>query len=211
MHGNVNSSYELISIYLFFLLAEWGGGVAPILGPLGTSTTEWPIVPTPGDCDDGEFGGIKIGSGNRITRRKPAPAPLCPPQIPLDHTRAAAVGSQRLTAWVMARPQVFIYLWLYSPCGSWLLFQFLNLYTVGRTPWTGDEPVARPLPTHRKTQTLNKRTLTSADIRASSGIRAHDPSVSAREDSSCLRQRGHCNRHLKFSPAWNVNFNILVY
>jgi hypothetical protein len=28
------------------------------LGPLGTSATEWPIVPAPGDYDDGEFGGI---------------------------------------------------------------------------------------------------------------------------------------------------------
>jgi hypothetical protein len=42
-----------------------------------------------------------------------------------------------------------IYLWLYSPCGPWPLFQFFNLYTVGRTPWTGDQPVARPLRTHR--------------------------------------------------------------
>jgi hypothetical protein len=41
------------------------------------------------------------------------------------------------------------------------VFQFLNLYTVGRTPWTGDQPVARPLPTHRTTQTQNKRTQTS--------------------------------------------------
>jgi hypothetical protein len=40
----------------------------------------------------------------------------------------------------------------------WPLFQFLNLYTVGRTPWTGDQPVARPLPTHRTAQTQNKRT-----------------------------------------------------
>jgi hypothetical protein len=31
---------------------------------------------------------------------------------------------------------------------------FLILFTVGRTPWTGDQPVARPLPT----QTQNKRT-----------------------------------------------------
>jgi hypothetical protein len=30
------------------------------LGPLGTSATEWPIVPAPGDYDDGEFGGMKI-------------------------------------------------------------------------------------------------------------------------------------------------------
>jgi hypothetical protein len=62
----------------------------------------WLIVPAPGDCEGGEFGGMKIGKGNRSTRRRPAPAPLCPPQIPLDQTRArtqaAAVGSQRLTA-----------------------------------------------------------------------------------------------------------------
>jgi hypothetical protein len=60
------------------------------------------IVPAPGDYDVGEFGGMKIGRGNRNTRRKPAPAPICPPQIPLDQTRiwtrAAAVGSQRLTS-----------------------------------------------------------------------------------------------------------------
>jgi hypothetical protein len=54
-----------------------------ILGPLGTSATEWPIVPTLGDCDDGEFGGMKIDRENRSTLRKPAPASLCPPQIPL--------------------------------------------------------------------------------------------------------------------------------
>jgi hypothetical protein len=71
------------------------------MGPLGTSATEWPIVPAPGDYDDGDFGGIKTGSGNRSTRRKPAAAPLCPPQIPLDQTR---VESQRLTAFAMARP-----------------------------------------------------------------------------------------------------------
>jgi hypothetical protein len=77
-------------------------GVEPKLGPLGTSATNWPIIPAAGDCEDGEFGRMKIGRGNRSTSRKPAPTPLCPPQIPLDQTRAqtraAAVGSQRLTA-----------------------------------------------------------------------------------------------------------------
>jgi hypothetical protein len=61
------------------------------LGPLCTSATEWPIVPTLDHYDDGEFGGMKIGRGNRSTRRKPAPAPLCPPQIPLDQTRVAFI------------------------------------------------------------------------------------------------------------------------
>jgi hypothetical protein len=38
-----------------------------------------------GDC--GEIGGMKIGKGDRSPLRKPAPAPLCPPQIPHDETR----------------------------------------------------------------------------------------------------------------------------
>jgi hypothetical protein len=42
--------------------------------------------------------------------------------------------------------------------GPWPLFQFLDLYTVGRTPWTGDQPVSRPLPAYRTVQTPNKRT-----------------------------------------------------
>jgi hypothetical protein len=69
-------------------------------------------------------------------------------------------------------------------------FSFLILYTVGRTPWTGDQTVARPLPIPRTTQTQNKHT----DIYALTGIRTHDPSVRTSEDSLCLRPRGHCNR-----------------
>jgi hypothetical protein len=53
------------------------------LGPLGTSATYRPVVPAPVDCEDGEFG-EKNGRGNLSTRGKPAPAPLFPPQIPLD-------------------------------------------------------------------------------------------------------------------------------
>jgi hypothetical protein len=37
-------------------------------------------------------------------------------------------------------------------------------YTDGRTPWTGDQPVARPLPTHTTAQTQNKRTQTSMPL-----------------------------------------------
>jgi hypothetical protein len=37
-------------------------------------------------------------------------------------------------------------------------FSFLILYTISRTPWTGDQPVGRPLSTHRTTQTQNKCT-----------------------------------------------------
>jgi hypothetical protein len=64
------------------------------LGPLGTTATNRPIMPVPGDYDDGEIGGM-IGRGKRSTRRKPASVPLCPPQTPhaaRTRTRAAAVG-----------------------------------------------------------------------------------------------------------------------
>jgi hypothetical protein len=37
---------------IFFNLHS--GGVESKLGPLGTSAIEWPIVPAPGDYDDGE-------------------------------------------------------------------------------------------------------------------------------------------------------------
>jgi hypothetical protein len=83
-----------------------GDGVQ--LGSLGTVATDWPIISAPGDNDDGEIDGMKIGRGNRSTRRNPAPAPLCPPQIQIDQiqdrTWAAEAGNQRLTAWTMERP-----------------------------------------------------------------------------------------------------------
>jgi hypothetical protein len=42
------------------------------------------LLTAPGDCGDGEVGGMNgFGSGNQSTWRKPAPTPLCPPQIPL--------------------------------------------------------------------------------------------------------------------------------
>jgi hypothetical protein len=52
------------------------------LGPLGTVATNRPVVPTTGDYDYGEIGGMMIGRGNRSTQRRPALLPLGPPQIP---------------------------------------------------------------------------------------------------------------------------------
>jgi hypothetical protein len=57
------------------------------LSPLGTSAINWPIVPAPDDNDEcGAVGGMRIGRGNRSTRKKPAPVPLYPPQILHDLT-----------------------------------------------------------------------------------------------------------------------------
>jgi hypothetical protein len=78
------------------------------LSLLGTVATVWLLVPAPCDDDDcGPIGGMQIGNGKQSTRRKPAPVPLFPRQIPLDliwaETQAATVGSQRLTTWAMAQ------------------------------------------------------------------------------------------------------------
>jgi hypothetical protein len=56
---------------------------------------------------------------------------------------------------------VSIYQWLYIPLlGLGRFFSFFIFYTVGRTPWTGDQPVTKPLPAHSTAQTQNKRTRT---------------------------------------------------
>jgi hypothetical protein len=96
-------------------------------------------------------------------------------------------------------------LWLYSPLDLGRFFSSLILYTIGRTPWTGDQVVARPLPTQRTTQTQNNRT----DIYVSSGIGTQDPSVRADKDGSCLRSRGHRDRLLISTyKVWISSVNI---
>jgi hypothetical protein len=92
----------------FFFLVSWGG-VRP--SALGTSITNYSIIPAPDDGDDEcrAVGEMRIGRGNRSTLRKPAPVPLCPPQTPhavRTRPRVATVGSQRLTAWATARPYI---------------------------------------------------------------------------------------------------------
>jgi hypothetical protein len=91
--------------------------------------------------------------------------------------------------------------------GSSSLFRALASYsvpysflTVGRTPWTSDQLATRSLPKHRTTQT-QKDCIHTPNIRALRGIRTHDPSVRASEDSSCLRPRGYCDRHLIITTA----------
>jgi hypothetical protein len=71
------------------------GGVR--LSPLGMSAIVG-LLYQPRMIDDDDYGGVggmRIGRGNRSTRRKPVPVPLCPPHdLTWDRTRAATVGSQ---------------------------------------------------------------------------------------------------------------------
>jgi hypothetical protein len=84
----------------FSLIRLVGGGVQ--LGPLGTAATDWLIVACPGIMMMENLVELRFAGETEVLEGKPVPAPLCPPQIPLDQTRdrtrAAAVGSQRLNA-----------------------------------------------------------------------------------------------------------------
>jgi hypothetical protein len=84
----------------FFIILLSGVRLSPLGSAATTGLLYQPQMIHDGDC--GAIGGMKIGRGNRSTREKSAQVPLCPPQIPHDQsralTRAAALGSQRLTA-----------------------------------------------------------------------------------------------------------------
>jgi hypothetical protein len=53
------------------------------LSPLGSAATTGLLYQPQMIHDDecGPVGGMRIGRGNRSTRRKPAPGPLCPPDL----------------------------------------------------------------------------------------------------------------------------------
>jgi hypothetical protein len=83
--------------------------------------------------------------------------------------------------------------WLYSPLDLGRFFSFLILYTVARTPWRGDQPFARPLPTHRQ----HKHRINAHRHPCREWDTNLRPSIRASEDGSCLRPHGHCDRALK--------------
>jgi hypothetical protein len=73
---------------MYFIIIIILSGVR--LSPLGTAATTG-LLYQPQVIDDDDcvaICGMQIGRRNRGTRRKPAPVPLCPPQIPHDHPRA---------------------------------------------------------------------------------------------------------------------------
>jgi hypothetical protein len=85
-------------------------------------------------------------------RLRSLPSKYCPIHHSVITPTFVATHSQLLTE--ILNELLLLILWLYSPLldlGGF--FRFFILYTVSRTSWTGDQAVARPLPTHRTTQT----------------------------------------------------------
>jgi hypothetical protein len=86
-----------------------------------------------------------------------------------------------------------IYLSIYLTALCWTLtafFSFLIFYTVGGTPWMGEQPVARPLPPHRTAQTQNKRTQTS---KPQVGFEPTVPVFEWSKTVHALDRASHCN------------------
>jgi hypothetical protein len=75
--------------------------------------------------------------------------------------------------------------------GPWPLFQFLH-HLHSRYVSLNGGSARRKSATYIQNKT--KREQTHRDIHASSGVRTHDPSIWADENSSCFSPHGHCDR-----------------
>jgi hypothetical protein len=104
---------------------------------------------------------------------------------------------------------VLVFLFLGATTPNWALasmklsvsLRFRRSWTVSRTPWAGDQLFARPLPVHkhRKMHTHTHTHTETTNIHTLSGIRTHDPSFRASEDSSCLRPLDYYDRHYSYT------------
>jgi hypothetical protein len=95
-----------------------------------------------------------------------------------------------------------------QPLWALVSIQFPDLFTIGRTPWTSDQLVPKPLPKHRTAQTRNK-CIYIPNIYALIRIRTHDPSVWASEYILFLRPCGHCDRQHMVCKEDNIDVYVL--
>jgi hypothetical protein len=101
----------------------------------------------------------------------------------------------------------FIPQWLYSPLlGPGFFFSFVIYFTqtVGLLEWVISPSQGRYL----KTGQHKHREKAYTNIHVLSGIRTHDPSFRASEDSSCLRSHCHCDQHSHTSNLTNFLVSV---
>jgi hypothetical protein len=90
------------------------------------------------DDECGAVGGMRIGRGNRSTRRKPTSVPICPPQIPHNLTWARTLDTAGLTDLVTVTTDGQSILMLSPHMEPKTRFLLL-------TDWSGFDEVGRPL------------------------------------------------------------------
>jgi hypothetical protein len=93
---------------------------------------------------------------------------------------------------------MYLSIYLQPFLGLGRFFLFLDVYTVGRTPWTGGQPFARPLPAHKRAQTQNKRTQTSMPQAE------FEPKIPALERAKRVRALDHATTVIRLS--WSIPF-----
>jgi hypothetical protein len=79
LYDHINLGLPTSTSWLGFFLSSW---IELGLSPLGSSATNWTVVPAPDDRCAWRIWWNENWQGNRSTRRKPAPMPFYPPQIP---------------------------------------------------------------------------------------------------------------------------------
>jgi hypothetical protein len=91
--------------------------------------------------------------------------------------------------------EINILLYLYGSIAlvrPWLVFWFIDtIYTVSINHWMKDQPLAKPLPANRNTQTQNKLTQT---FMPQVVFEPTIPVIECAKDSLCLRPCSHCIR-----------------
>jgi hypothetical protein len=91
-------------------------------------------------------------------------------------------------------PVIIVFQWLgLFACSGYRTYfseSYESIWTVGRTPWTGDRPDLRLLPTQHN--------------------RTHDPNVRAAEESTCLRPLSHTTPVIKMK-IFMVFIGLIVF
>jgi hypothetical protein len=148
LSGQVNENIWNKRFQTTFLLFNYVTSIVTFLLLVGggTAAITWPIVPVPGDCEDGEVSGMKwFWQGKPKYSEKTCPDsilsttnPTCQSQV---RTRSAAVGSQRLTASAMARPTDYLLGQQLFCCFNLIFLFWKNVRMLMRAPCCLSLPV----------------------------------------------------------------------
>jgi hypothetical protein len=100
-------------------------------------------------------------------------------------------------------PSIHLSMALQSFVGPWQLISFLIVYTVGRTPWTGDQHVARPLQIYR---TNAQTSMPRVEFELTNPVFERAKAVPALDRAS-LRAASNCFAKVRL-PWWDLRDRV---